>query len=177
MFGRKAHKRQKLCNPVLTFFTLGIIAGIERLPKDRFDPHARIERGKRVLENDLHALAVGPHVTLGERKNIDTVKHSPATCRLDQPQQGAACRRLARSRFTDQSDRRAALDRKADIFDGMDGPAAPARKTFDQSFYSQQRRHRFHCNAHISELLRQRDSRPEPALSSWGGMVVHAEIA
>jgi hypothetical protein len=74
----------------------------QRLAHDVAREHARIERGERVLEDDLHLPPVGPELTLGQTGNVGAVHFHGAAGRLDQAQHGAAGRRLAAARLADQ---------------------------------------------------------------------------
>ena len=55
-FGRKAHPIQKRCHPFLFFTPLADAVNRERLANDLSDAHARVQRGIRVLENELNLL-------------------------------------------------------------------------------------------------------------------------
>ena len=76
-----------------------------------------IERRVRILEDDLHLPAVGPQSRLAQARDVLAVKPDAAGGRLDQPQHGAADRRLAAAALADQAERLAALDREADAVD------------------------------------------------------------
>ena len=76
-----------------------------RLGDDVAGRHARIERGERVLEDDLHLPAVGPQLGLAQMRDVAAVDPDAAAGRLDQPQDRAADRRLAAAGFADQAER------------------------------------------------------------------------
>src|SRR5216684_2896126 len=86
----------------------------QRLRHDGAGPHARIERGKRVLENDLHLPPMGAKLRLVQMRDVVAVQPDAAGGRIDQPQDGASDGRLAASRLADETKRLALRDREAD---------------------------------------------------------------
>src|SRR5262249_23799310 len=58
----------------------------QRLAYDRTDCHARIERGIRILKNDLHVAAQSPQLRSVERCDVRTLKPHLARGRLSQAQ-------------------------------------------------------------------------------------------
>ena len=64
------------------------------------DGHPRVQRGERVLEDDLHVPAHFTQVPSAEAADIDAVEPDVATGRLDQPEDAAAERRLAAAGFS-----------------------------------------------------------------------------
>ena len=89
----------------------------ERLADDAADGVARVERGERVLEDDLH---VAPHVAqLLARRVGDVASLEPDLARagLDQPQDAAPGGRLAAAALADEAERLAAPDLEADAVD------------------------------------------------------------
>ncbi len=84
------------------------------LDQDIGHGHARIKRGIRILEHDLHP---PPQRTQGLRRgrsDILAVEHHTACRRFHQPQQGPPERGLAATRFTDQAVGLATTDIEAD---------------------------------------------------------------
>ena len=69
----------------LLFLATRDVVHLQRLADDVAGRHARIERGKRVLKDDLHLAAIGPHVVLAEPGHVMPVKPDRAGGRLDQP--------------------------------------------------------------------------------------------
>src|SRR5207302_9102350 len=59
---------------------------VERLGDEVAHRHARIERRRRVLKDDLHAAAIGPQPRRLEAREIDAVEHDRARSRADQLQ-------------------------------------------------------------------------------------------
>jgi hypothetical protein len=116
----------------------------ERLADDVARGHARIERGERVLEHDLHRAAHRAHVGLAQRRDIGAVELDAAGGRLDQPQHGARHRRLAAAGFSDEAQRLADTEREADAVDRMHGADLPAqhaaahRKMLDEVLHLEQ---------------------------------------
>src|SRR5439155_105861 len=65
----------------------------------------RIERAVGVLEHDLHAPAQRPHLARTHAREIDAGQPDLAARRVDQPDDTARHRRLARARFADDAER------------------------------------------------------------------------
>ena len=76
-----------------------------RLGHDVAGRHARIERGERVLKDDLHLPAVGPQLGLAQMRDVAAVDLDAAVGRLDQPQDGAPDGGFAAAGFADQAER------------------------------------------------------------------------
>src|SRR3546814_1723280 len=70
------------------------LEGAQRLADDLAHRHARIEAGQRVLEDDLHVLALGPQRLGVERRQFLAEPDGAPAGRLDEPQDGAAEGRL-----------------------------------------------------------------------------------
>ena len=77
----------------------------ERLADDIAGGHAGIERGKRILEHDLHRAAVGAQLALAEMGDVAPIEADVACGRLDQPQHTARHRRFTAAGFADQPER------------------------------------------------------------------------
>ena len=65
------------------------------LADDFAHPHARVERGVGVLEDDLHAAAHVAHLGIAEGEDVPPLEFDAAAGRLDQTQDAAPERRLA----------------------------------------------------------------------------------
>jgi len=105
------------------------------LGDDRRDRHARVERRVRVLENDLHALAIPAQIAIGDRQQIDAVELDRARRGLDEAQHAATDRRLARTRLPHQPERATLGEIERHTRDGLhDDLAATAahRKMLDE---------------------------------------------
>ena len=117
----------------------------QRLADDCADRHARIERGERVLEDDLHVAAERserPGVELGD---VAALEPDFARRRFDQPQDAAPGRRLTRAGLAHQPERLALGDVEADTVDRMHGlglageEAAADLEVLGQVLHAQQR--------------------------------------
>ena len=104
---------------------LGATVVLQRLGQDVVNRHARVERGHRVLEDNLQVLA--------HRLAVGTVKSPGVLAQHDNPsilgggkfEDRHDRRRLAATGLTDQAERLALLDTKRNAVDGVDG-AHPA---------------------------------------------------
>ena len=103
----------------------------QRLLDARADPHARIERGVRVLKDDLHVAPASAQGFWRQTQQVLAVEQELAAGRLDQAQHGARERRLAATGFADDADGLAACLGKAHAVHGIDPPALD-RKMLDQ---------------------------------------------
>src|SRR6185437_1119898 len=92
----------------------------KRLSDNVPDPAPRIERGDRVLKDELHAAAHFAQAFAPHGRQVLAVEKHPALFRRPQLQHGAAKGRLAASGFADQPQRLAARDLETDIGDCMD---------------------------------------------------------
>ena len=116
----------------------------ERLADDIASRHARIERGKRVLEDDLHRTPMRTQVGLAEMGDVAAVEPDAAAGRLDQAQDAARDRRFAAAGFADKPEGFSDANRKTDAVHGMHGAdvaakdAASHRIVFDEVRYLEQ---------------------------------------
>ncbi len=81
----------------------------QRLRHDVAGRHARIERGERILEDDLHLRPQRAQLRLGEMGDVASAERMRAGGRLDQPQDRASDRRLAAAGLAHQPERLARL--------------------------------------------------------------------
>src|SRR5262249_11537345 len=88
---------------------------LDSLGDDAADPHARVERSVRVLEDDLHLAPQAPELAPREIGEPPAVEHDLARARLDEAEQKASERRLAAARFPDDAERFALVDRQAHV--------------------------------------------------------------
>ena len=111
----------------------------QRFADDRADGHARVERGERVLEDDLHVAAQRAQRAAGERRDDRCPRTRSRPGRLDQPQDAASGGRFAAAGFADEAQRLARGDLEADAVDrvhALDGAreqAALDREMLDQT--------------------------------------------
>src|SRR6185437_1505804 len=138
--------------------------------------HARIERGKRILEHDLHLAPDRAHFRLAETRDVLSVDADFARCRLDQPQHAARHRRFAATGFADQPQRLADVDREAHAVDGMHGAdlaaehPGPHRIMLDEVVDLEQRARFGHDAATATaSAARQQAARCGPPKSCSGG--------
>ena len=80
---------------------------------------ARIQRGKRVLKDDLHFAAQRFQLRAFRYGNVAIFKFDGAAGRVQQADQQPAHRRFAATRFAHQSQRFAAFHDKADVLNGL----------------------------------------------------------
>src|ERR1700676_388423 len=102
-------------------------AWIDTSSHDIASPHARIERGERVLEDDLHRTPVLAQLGLSEKGDIQAIEPDAAAGRFDQPQDTARHRGFAAAGLTDQPERFPDAQRKADAIHGMHGADLAAK--------------------------------------------------
>ena len=127
LVGPQAHLREQFGNAFLLRATGCKPVHAERFADDIARGHARIERGERVLEHDLHRAPMRPHLGLAQTGDVGAVELDGARGRLHQPQHAARDRRFAAAGFADQPERLALADRKADAVDRMHGADAPTQ--------------------------------------------------
>jgi len=87
----------------------------QRLLQRIADPRIRIERRVRVLEDNLHALAIRPQRGFRQCQQVRAGKFYPAGSRFHQAQDQPAGRCLARAAFADQGQNLAAGDRERNV--------------------------------------------------------------
>ena len=104
---------------------------------DRFaNRHARVERCKRILEDNLHVTTHIFHLLIVERKNILLIKIDFAAGRFMQAENGTAHCRLAAAGFTDNAKRFTLFNGKANIIYRVEH-AVWNGEVFFQVFYLQ----------------------------------------
>src|SRR5262249_1277097 len=69
------------------------------------DRHARVQRRKRVLEDDLHAATQPSQFAFGQARDVDAVEEDATERGLDEPDHRAREGALAAARFTDEPER------------------------------------------------------------------------
>jgi hypothetical protein len=93
----------------------------ERLADDVADRQARVERARRVLEDDRHVAPVRSQGLAAQCGDVGTGQAHDARRRLQQPHDATPDRRLARAALSDQREHLAAVDPQADPVDGPHG--------------------------------------------------------
>ena len=115
------------------------------LADDGADGHARIERGERILEDDLHVAAQPLQRAAIERGNVPALEPYLARGGFDQPQDAAPGGRLATPRFAYYSERLSGSEVEAHPVDRMHAlhfareDATLHREMLDQIAHAQQR--------------------------------------
>ncbi len=97
----------------------GQLVDDEGLAKDIADGHARIERGKGILEDELHVAPHGAQIAAAEIEHVLPVKADLAGARFDEAQDAAGRGGLAAAGFADQSQRFTPVDGKGHAVHGM----------------------------------------------------------
>src|SRR5262249_7173389 len=87
----------------------------ERLADDRPNRHSWVQRGIRILKNDLHVAAFSTQVLFPKRQQISTIEPDNAGVGFVESQDGAVCRGFATPGFADEPKRFARIDGEADI--------------------------------------------------------------
>jgi hypothetical protein len=93
---------------------------LEGMPDRLLDRHRRIERGVRILKDDLHASTQTPQVAFRHPRDLLTFEANAALRRRNEPEQRAPKCGLAASRLTHESEDLAAADVEGDVVDGAD---------------------------------------------------------
>src|SRR6266851_2033185 len=99
----------------------------ERLTDDIASRHAWIERGKRVLEDDLHRAPMRTQFGFSEIGNVAAVDPDAAAGRLDQAQDAPRDRRFAATGFADKPERFSDANRKTDTVHRVHGADLAAK--------------------------------------------------
>src|SRR5262249_61506479 len=89
--------------------------------------HARIQRGERILEDDLHPLTRGPQSRGRQRDEVVALEADAAGRRLDEPQDQPSGGGFTTAGLADEAKDLAALDREADAVHRVDDPSAAAQ--------------------------------------------------
>src|SRR3546814_248409 len=124
--------------------------GLHRLGDDLAHRHARVERGERILEDDLHLLAPLPHRLRRQLAEVAAEPYHPPVAVRQQAENGTAEGRLAAAGFTDQPQGLARPEVEAHLVDGpenlqrsaLEEPAAEMKMDGQILDREQRRRHR-----------------------------------
>src|SRR6185312_1488206 len=100
----------------------------QRFSDDRADPHARVQRGKRILKHRLHRLAVTPAPGTVECLDVLSLKADRPACWVLQPKHHLRCGGLAAAGLADDAERASAFDGEGDAVDGADHAASGAEQ-------------------------------------------------
>src|SRR4029077_12200648 len=141
----------------------------QRLADDGADVHAWVQRGVRVLEDDLDVAAQGAQRLATQRAYVPAFKDDVARGRLDQAQHAAAGGRFAAAGFADQAERLAGINVEVDAIDRLHGAGLPLeqagvdRECLGEVFDLQQRR------AHAASPARMQATLWPGSISRSGG--------
>ena len=113
-------------HPRAHFAARQFLVGDERFGDDGADPHARVQRGIRVLKHRLDRFAVMPPPGGIEFVQIAPLEAHDAAGRLLQPQDELRRRCFAATGLADDAEGLAALDRKRDAVDRAHDPTFAA---------------------------------------------------
>src|SRR5262249_55455724 len=113
LLGVEAHELEELAHAPRA---LGLVRAdaedLHALGHRAAPPRARVERGERVLEDDVDRAPVGMRRPLVGGEEVDTVEPDAARLRLDEAEQRAADGRLPAARLADERERAARFDRE-----------------------------------------------------------------
>ncbi len=87
---------------------------LERLADDVARGHARVERGERILEDDLHLAPVRPELGRAQARDVVAAELNGARRRLDQTQDEPSDGRLAAAALADEAEGFCRADGEAD---------------------------------------------------------------
>jgi hypothetical protein len=110
---------EHLVDEPLALFRIPDACNYQRLGDDIADPAARVQRGNRILEDQLHAPAHQPQGIAPHRREIVPVEQNAARGRPAQLQHRPAQRRFPAAGFADQTQRLAAGDLQGHAGHGM----------------------------------------------------------
>ena len=119
---------QQFLDPRAAFVRWHEVMQRQWLAEDLSDRHARIERGVRVLEDDLRLPAERAQCAGVEAEQVTAFETDAAGIRFDQAQHETAHGRLAAAGFADQGQRLAGIDVEADAVDRPDESGRPAEQ-------------------------------------------------
>ncbi len=124
VLGAQADLGEELLDPGAHLLAPGLAVQLDRFGDDLADGHARVERGRRVLEDQVEVLAQGAHGTAREVGDVGAVDANGAAGRFVEAYGAAADGRLATAGLADEADDLAAADGDRDAVDGTDGATA-----------------------------------------------------
>jgi hypothetical protein len=116
----EADRAEHVMDPLLTLLRILDAGYHQRFSDDVADPPPRVQRGDRVLENQLHAPAHPPQGVALHRREVLAVEQHLARHRFAQLQHRAPERRFSAAGFSDQTERLATRDLEADVRHRMD---------------------------------------------------------
>src|SRR5262249_41733503 len=120
LFRQAADVQQLMDTPFLRPPVRLDVMHADRFADDLANPHARVERAVRVLEDDLDTPAQTAQRFPVQVAEVETVEQDFALRRAFELQDAAAGRGLAAARLADKAERLAAANIEADAVDGLD---------------------------------------------------------
>src|SRR5262249_31330479 len=117
---RQAHGLQELLHACLALAGVAEPVDLHRIADDRADALSRVQRGVRILEDDLHLAPQRPERRAPQPTDVVALEDDLPRSGLEQPDDGAAERRFPAARLADQAERLALLHREADVVDRVD---------------------------------------------------------
>ncbi len=122
MIRLEAHQLEHLGRPGLDGRLVAPPVNLQRLGDGLADGDARVERGERILEDDLEIPADLAHVSCAELGELNPFERDRARGRTRQLQDRASRRRLAATRLAHQAQGLAGSDGEGDAGDRVDLP-------------------------------------------------------
>ena len=101
---------------------------LQRLADDVPRRHARIERGERILKDDLHLAPVRPQLALAQMRDVTAADLDGPGGRLDQAEHGPGQGRFPAAAFADEPEGLAARNREAHPVERQHLPHGPAQQ-------------------------------------------------
>src|SRR4249920_773217 len=120
VLGREPDRAQELLHSAIPLASAVEAMDPERLGDDVPDRHARVQRGVRILEDDLDVPPDRPHLPALQPRDVLTVEDDLPGGRFEELQDGATEGRLAAAGLTHDAERLARADGQADSVDGPD---------------------------------------------------------
>ncbi len=109
----------------------------DRLPHDLCAGHAWIERGVRVLEDDVHPAPVRSQAAARQVRDVGAVEPDRPVRRLVEPVDAVADRRLPAARLADEAEHLPWSDRERHAVDRVDDAAAAGHSLADREVLDQ----------------------------------------
>jgi hypothetical protein len=122
--GVDADPLEELVGPAASLGSVVEVVDVPGLGHDLADREARVDRGERVLVDQLDVASHPAQLVTVERQEVLSLQGDAASVGLDEPQEDPRQRRLARARFAHQTVRFTWRDGEVDVLDGADDPSA-----------------------------------------------------
>ncbi|GFJ80642.1 hypothetical protein Phou_048220 [Phytohabitans houttuyneae] len=139
VLGVEADQLQQLAYPLLDAARRADPVYLQRHRDDPPDGVPRVQRGVRVLEDDLQVLPQQPQPAPPDAADVPPLEDDPAAGRLQQAHEHPPRGRLATARLADEPERLAARHLEVDPVDGAHQAAPTYRKVLGQPFHLEQR--------------------------------------